>query len=75
MQGAVLFGPRDVRFEDREARQSFNPRMPPSGWWLPACVGPTCGMGGRAKIDPVRDSSFLTAPTNLGRCDHLARFL
>ena len=32
MQGTVLYGPGDIRFEEREIRRSWNPVMRSSAW-------------------------------------------
>jgi hypothetical protein len=42
MKGAVLYGPRDVRFEEREARKSRSRPTPSSASRRRAYAGLTC---------------------------------
>ena len=42
MRGAVLYGPRDVRFEERAAPTIVEPTDAIIRIRPPACVGPTC---------------------------------
>ena len=43
MRGTMLYGPRDVRFEERPDPKIISRRTRSSGSRRPACAGPTCG--------------------------------
>jgi hypothetical protein len=43
MRGAVLYGPRDVRFEEGDAPKIMKRPMPSLGPGPHVCAGPICG--------------------------------
>jgi len=58
MRGAVLYGPRDIRFEDARFRKSSSLRTPSSGSRPRACAGLICR--------PYRGIQPTAQPTPMG---------